>query len=522
MNRTTLSLIAGATALAAVTGFAVLTAPDPTAADDGVATAAARLPVERSSLLCPTPSSSDLAETTYTSFTPVTKGTENEGSAELRPATAGRPAEEGTEENEKESEKESGEDDGGEEEAAASAKPEKPVLEHKKEPGKPVTADTSGGEAPALLGTAEGRFAPGWTVQQTTEVAAGTGRGLQGVTCTAPDTEFWFPGASTATERTDYVHLTNPDGSAAVVDIEVYGKDGALETEVGEGITVKPHSSEPVLLSTLTDEEQTDVTVHVVVRSGRVGAAVQALDNSLGGDWLAASADPAGSLVLPGIPKDATAVRLVVFTPGNVDADLKVQLASPSGLITPAGNETVHVKGGMTSAVDLGDVTRGEAGSLVLTPTDRSVPVVAAVRVLRGKGDDQESAFVPAAREVGLRATSVDNTAKGSTLAVTAPEGAAKVRVTVSAGSEGGTPATETYTIKAGTTQNIEVPVPDDVEGTYALTVEPESDDAPVYASRTLTAPDDGVPAFTVQTLPDDRGMVAVPQTEEDLSVLQK
>ncbi|MFC5953264.1 DUF5719 family protein [Streptomyces pratens] len=520
MNRTTLSLIAGATALAAVTGFAVLTAPDPTAADGGVATAAARLPVERSSLLCPTPSSSDLAETTYTSFTPVTKGTESEGSAELRPATAGQPTEESTKEGE-EGEKESGKD-GGEEKAAESAKPEKPVLEHKKEPGKPVTAETSGGEEPALLGTAEGRFAPGWTVQQTTEVAAGTGRGLQGVTCTAPDTEFWFPGASTATERTDYVHLTNPDDSAAVVDIEVYGKDGVLETEVGEGITVRPHSSEPVLLSTLTDEEQTDVTVHVVVRSGRVGAAVQALDNSLGGDWLAASADPAGSLVLPGIPKDATAVRLVVFTPGNVDADLKVQLASPSGPITPAGNETVHVKGGMTTAVDLGDVTRGEAGSLVLTPTDRSVPVVAAVRVLRGKGDNQESAFVPAAREVGLRATSVDNTAKGSTLAVTAPEGAAKVKVTVSAGSEGGTPATETYTIKAGTTQNIEVPVPDDIEGTYALTVEPESDDAPVYASRTLTAPDDGVPAFTVQTLPDDRGMVAVPQAKEDLSVLQK
>ncbi|GAB2791153.1 DUF5719 family protein [Streptomyces chlorus] len=515
MNRTTLSLIAGATALAAVTGFAVLTAPDPTAADDGVATAV-RLPVERSSLLCPTPSSSDLAETTYTSFTPVTKGTESEGSAALRPAIAGQPAEEGTEDGEK------GGDGEKSAESAKPEKPEKPVLEHKKEPGEPVTADVSGGEEPALLGTAEGRFAPGWTVQQTTEVAAGTGRGLQGVTCTAPDTEFWFPGASTATERTDYVHLTNPDDSAAVVDIEVYGKDGALETETGEGITVKPHSSEPVLLSTLTDEEQTDVTVHVVVRSGRVGAAVQALDNSLGGDWLAASADPAGSLVLPGIPKDATAVRLVVFTPGNVDADLKVQLASPSGLITPAGNETVHVKGGMTTAVDLGDVTRGEAGSLVLTPTDRSVPVVAAVRVLRGKGDNQESAFVPAAREVGLRATSVDNTAKGSTLAVTAPEGAAKVKVTVSAGTEGGTSATETYTIKAGTTQNIEVPVPDDVKGTYALTVEPESDDAPVYASRTLTAPDDGVPAFTVQTLPDDRGMVAVPQAEEDLSVLQK
>ncbi|CAM5649958.1 hypothetical protein SHIRM173S_10359 [Streptomyces hirsutus] len=35
--------------------------------------------------------------------------------------------------------------------------------------------------------------------------------------------------------RTDYVHLTNPDDSAAVVDIELYGKDGVLETDGGGG-----------------------------------------------------------------------------------------------------------------------------------------------------------------------------------------------------------------------------------------------------------------------------------------------
>ncbi|MCZ9341975.1 DUF5719 family protein, partial [Streptomyces sp. TRM76130] len=101
--------------------------------------------------------------------------------------------------------------------------------------------------------------------------------------------------------------------------------------------------------------------VHVGVRSGRVGAAVQALHEKLGGDWLAASTDPAGTLVLPGIPEDAEDVRLVVFTPGDTDADLQVRLASPTGLITPAGYETVRVKAGMTTAVDLADVTRGEA-----------------------------------------------------------------------------------------------------------------------------------------------------------------
>lgn len=497
MNRTTLSLIAGAIALAAVTGFAALTAPD--ASGDGTARAAAQLPVERASLLCPQPSTSDIAETAYTSFTPVTKGTGDKGRAELQAA---------------------GEKPGDGSGKKQTGKAAKPVLEPK-DPGKPVTGTADGAESPALIGLAEGTFAPGWTVQETTEVPAGTGRGLLGTNCTAPDTEFWFPGASTAAGRTDYVHLTNPDDSAAVVDIELYGKDGALKTTVGEGITVKPRSSEPVLLSTLTDQPETNLTVHVSVRSGRVAAAVQALDDKVGGDWLAPSADPAGSVVIPGIPKDATSVRLVAFAPGDQDADLRVRLASPSGLITPAGNETLHVKAGMTAAVDLGDVTRGEAGSLVLTPTDGTVPVVAAVRVGRGKGAKQETAFIPGSRAVGARASVADNRSKGVTLALTAPGRTAEVKVTASAGSEGGTPTTKTYTIKSGTTENVAAPVPSGLKGTYALTVEPVSG-GPVYASRMLETTSDGVFGFTVQPAQDDRGTVAVPDAEQDLSVLQR
>jgi hypothetical protein len=502
VNRTTLSLIAGTAALAAVTGFAVLTTPD--AAGTDTAEAATELPVERTSRLCPAPSISDLAETSYTSFTPVTNGTGSEGKAELRSATTQSGGSAGDKADDK----------------AGKKKADKPVLTPK-QPGTAVTGDSSGADTPALLGTAEGKFAPGWTLQETTEVAAGTGRGLQGVNCTAPDTEFWFPGASTAADRTDYVHLTNPDDSAAVVDIELYGKDGALQSTVGEGITVQPHSSEPVLLSTLTDEKQENLTVHVNVRSGRVAAAVQALDDRLGGDWLAASTDPAGSLVLPGIPKDATAVRLVAFTPGDNDADLKVRLASPSGSITPAGNETLHVKAGMTTAVDLGDVTRGEAGSLILTPTDQSVPVVAALRVVRGKGDNQETAFIPATAPIGARATAAGNSSKGTTLTLTAPTRAAQVKVTASAGSEGGTAVSKTFTIKAGTAQDVQAPVPSGLKGTYALTVEKVSG-GPVYGARTLAATEEGVPGFTIQTLQDDRGTVAVPEADEDLSVLQR
>ncbi|MFD6388300.1 DUF5719 family protein, partial [Streptomyces nigra] len=146
---------------------------------------------------------------------------------------------------------------------------------------------------------------------------------------------------------------------------------------------------------------------------------------------------------------------------------------------------------------------------------------VAAVRVVRGKGAGQETAFIPATRPVGTRATVVDNRAKGTTLSLTAPFGAAEVKVTASAGSEGGTPATKSFTIKAGTTQQVEAPVPSGLKGTYALTVESVSG-GEVHGARTVTDAQDGVSAFTVQTLPDDRGTVAVPKADQDLSVLQQ
>ncbi|MEU8761888.1 DUF5719 family protein [Streptomyces sp. NPDC048659] len=506
MKRTTLSLIAVATALAAVTGVASLTAPDGTAAP--AAQAPARLPVERSSLVCPAPSLSEVAETLYTAYTPPGTGkgrtSETGGStaarAELRPAaTAAGPGD------------------------TAAKKPKAPKAPAPvTKPGTPVTAEADGATAPALTGTANGVLAPGWTVQQTTVNPAGGARGLLGASCTAPDTEFWFPAASTAKQRQDYVHLTNPDDSAAVADIELYGPEGVLKSQITEGIPVPAHSTVPVLLPTLTGEAaQQDVTVHVTTRSGRVGALIGSADDKLGSDWLPASADPSATAVLPGIPADATSVRLVAFAPGDDDADLKIQLVTPTGAIVPASASSLHVKSGMTAGTDLKDLMRGEPGSLLLTPSDpkKRTPVVAALQVVRGKGDRQEVAFIPAAGAIEGRATVADNRAKGSTLSLTAPGAGAEVMITASAGSEGGTPVTKKLTLKAGTTTTLPAPVPEGLKGSYALTVERLSG-GPVHGSRTLELPRDGIPMFTVQNLEDDRGSVIVPTARQDLSVL--
>ncbi|MDX3063875.1 MULTISPECIES: DUF5719 family protein [Streptomyces] len=511
MKSTPLSLIAGAVALAAVTGFAALTAPGEGEATE--AKAAARLPVERSSLLCPAPSSSDLADTTYTSFTPEGESDGEAGTAELNPSVP-LPADDEDPAAGKDEEK-------GEEKDEKDEKPgaDKPVVTLK-DAGKPVTADTSESDAPALIGTATGRLAPGWTAQQTTTTAAGEARGLLGVSCTAPDTDFWFPGAGTAATRQDYVHLTNPDDTAAVADIELFGPEGALESDAGEGITVPPRSSVALLIPTLTSEAVDDVTVHVTTRTGRVGAVVRVAENDAGSDWLTASTDPAETLVLPGIPADATSVHLVAFAPGEDDADVKVQLMGKNTTFAPVGNDTLHIKSRMTASVDLKDVTRGEPGSIRLSPVDGDgTPVVAALRVVRGKGAKQEIAYIPATGPVGDRASVADNRAKGSVLSLTAPGRTAKVEVTASAGSEGGEKTVKTYTVKGGTTLEVTPEVPSGLKGGYALTVRTQSG-GPVHASRTLTVTEGGIQMFTVQTLPDDGGTVEVPAVEQDLSVL--
>ncbi|AZK94340.1 DUF5719 family protein [Streptomyces tsukubensis] len=539
MKRTTQSLLAAVAALTAITGLAALTAPGAREGDAG-AKAPVRMPVERSILLCPSAGTSEAAGTLYTSFTPTAPASPGDppggsggpsgkpapapvpaaGTAELRPAGAPVPAPEGAAKLPKPRQPRTATADGGPRDAAPGAGPA-PVLTAGK-PGAPLAVRAGRGEAPALVGTATAALAPGWTTQQTTVLPSGPARGLLGTTCTAPDTGFWFPGVSTAEGRQDYLHLTNPDDTPAVADIEIHGRDGQAPSSVPDGIPVPAGSGIPVLLSTVTPAELTDATLRVTVRTGRVGAVVRAAEDTVGSDWLAASAEASATAVLPGIPADATSVRLIAFAPGESDAELKIRLAGPRGTIVPAGHESVRVKAGTVTSVDLKGVTRGEAGSLLLDPAepDRPTPFVAALRVVRGTGTAREVAYIPAAGPVGDRASTADNRSTGTTLTLAAPTGAARVRVTVSPpGPAGAAPSVRMYTVAAGTTLAVVPAAPGGPKSTYALTVETVSG-GPVHAARTLAPPLGPVRMFTVQTLSDDRANVPVPEAERDLSVL--
>ncbi|MFH9354765.1 DUF5719 family protein [Kitasatospora sp. NPDC017646] len=530
-GKTTQSLLAAAVVLAAVLGIAEVRPPaGPAKADGGAAPSTAQ--VERTAAVCPQPLQGLTGSTTLTAFTPPGTGTGSatggagwlsDQAAPATPPTAAPSAPATAPPTGSPSGSPSAAPSGSATPAPdRNAAPADAKLTLAK-PGTPATGPATNGDgAPGTGAVATGALAPGFTVTQTTVVTEQRGLGLSGLTCTPESTSFWFAGASTAGDRVDYLSLVNPESSAAVVDIQLYGDKGLIDNDAANGITVAPGSSQSVLLSTLSKGAVTDLAVHVVVRSGRVGAALHAADGSKGADWIPASADPAPTQVLPGLPADTSSARLVVWAPPEDDADLKIQLSGKNGWFTPAGNESIHVKAGMVAAVDLGKVTRDEVAGLRLSPSDdkHAVPVVAGLRVDRTGGNGKsDAAWLTGSNPVGARATVADNRAGASTLFLTSTGDAATVKVTGSAGSGGGTPATKEVQLPAGGTVAIPAPEPAGLNGVFALTVETESG-GPVVAARMLALPTKDVPMFTVQALRDDHSTVQVPQAAQDPAVV--
>ncbi|MFI5532209.1 DUF5719 family protein [Kitasatospora sp. NPDC051853] len=521
-SRTGVSLLAGAVAIGVVFGVAELRPPaDPEASAPAAATSAK---VERTALVCPQPLHGLTGSTALTLFSPQDGGTGGYGAlSDVLPRTSAdvpsaAPAA-------APSAAASGAPAPGASPAPApadAAPADARVVLAK--PGVPVTGPAANADtAPGTTAVATGGYAPGFTISQTTTVTDEQGRGLSGFNCTPTGTSFWFSGASTAGDRVDYVSLVNPDPLVpAVVDLKLFGEKGPIDNPAAEGIALGPGASQAIRLPSLT-KDQKDLAVHVVARSGRIGAGVHAADGTKGSDWIPPSAAPAATQVLPGLAADTSAARLVVAAPGEEDADLKIQVSGRNGWFTPAGFETIHVKAGMVSAVDLGQVTRGEPGALRLSPSDEThpTPVVATLRLDRAQNNKADAAWITGAVPVGPRASIADNRGgNATTLYLTSTgEQEAKVKVTASAGSGGGTPATKEVSIPPGATVALPAPEPAGLNGAFALTVETVSG-GPVTAARMLTVAVKDVPGFTVQAFRDDHSTVRIPQSQPNPAVL--
>jgi hypothetical protein len=265
-----------------------------------------------------------------------------------------------------------------------------------------------------------------------------------------------------------------------------------------------------MLLSSLVQpgNDGQNLAIHVLVRSGQVAAALHETQDGNGSDWIPATTLDS-SAVIPGLPGDVQKFGLTVAVPGDADADLKIQLASQNGWITPAGHETIHVKAGMVDYVDLSNLTHGQPAALRLTPSDpKQASAFVASVFASGHGD---IAYLSGTEPLTRRGTVAGNQS-GASILLTAPNGAATV--TVSSIGNGGSPTTKTVQITAGSTVAVQPQAPAGAS-TFAVTITPTSG-GPVYAAREIGDKD----GLTIQQIPDDSSTVLIPTVIQNPAIL--
>jgi hypothetical protein len=219
---------------------------------------------------------------------------------------------------------------------------------------------------------ATGSVAASIAVDEHSLVTAGRNRGLYGVACAEPQTDWWFAGADGRVGYDDTLVLTDPSTTAASVELSLWGARGPVSNSQVDMVRVPAGGVTNVPIPKIAPDEAT-LTVHVHASSGSVTAALldrrSAALNSHGGDYIPPTRPPARSAVVPGFTAGAGLRVLYLTDPGPVDAAVSLRLVTPSGSFVPAGDEQVVVHAGHTTMVKLDRAFAGATGAVTLTST---------------------------------------------------------------------------------------------------------------------------------------------------------
>ena len=301
--------------------------------------------------------------------------------------------------------------------------------------------------------------AEGWSVSasgtmaQAMEAEVAQSSGLASVRCGEPGSDIWFvgPGQQNGAAQIQ-LDLMNIDSLAASVDVSVITDAGQAQAGNDTGITVPPHQTVTESLSS-TGSGSSVVAIEVHTSIGRVAADVSEGSSHGAASWLPSAAAPSTELVIPGVPPSGSAAGLFLAVPGTSSAKVNVLAITPQGHYRPFGSQAVDLPGESASYVALTPLG-GTAAALEITS---NVPVVAGVLV-PGSG---AGAFTAATAPISEQAVVAGNTT-GSGLAasvvLSAPAGAARVRLTeIAQASSGGTAGTgvtgsQVVSVRAGRT----------------------------------------------------------------------
>lgn len=365
---------------------------------------------------------------------------------------------------------------------------------------------------------ARGAMAGGLEVEQTDMADKGADRGLAGVRCTAPGTDMWFLGPGPVDAHDIELHLGNVDDQPAAVDVEALSGEGPLDTTDGRGTTVAPHSGRMIGIGKssegLGDIVKTArvLALHVRVTTGRASAAVRVrAGDKKGVDWMPLASPPAREVVVPGLPSGGGHRQLLVAVPDGADAQVKVQVITPTGMFAPEGQDRIDAPAQTVTPVDLEQALSGKPAAVRLS-SDR--PIIAGFTATVGA----DVAYGAATAPLGGGGV-VSGNREGTVVLLTAPTGAARVWLgTVTAQGPAGAP--QEVTVAAGRTIEVKVPVPQGGDEGFGVLVTPRPGSPAVYGARVLTSGKGDKRLCTVLPVGPAPISVAQPAVAESLTSL--
>lgn len=235
-------------------------------------------------------------------------------------------------------------------------------------------------------------------------------RGFAAAACTAPSSDAWIVGGSTAVGRTALLTIANPGTVSSTVSLEIYTEEGLVEAAGTNGIIVAAGSQRVVSLAGFAPSLES-LAVHVTSRGGPVAAAIQqsivrGIDPG-GVDIVGSTGVPSTILELPGLTiANGVGVQGLLGLEGYADLDtvLRVLVPGPDAAsatvsITPAveggvtAGFTLDLEPGIVTDVPLDDLEDGVYSIRVET----DAPVVAALRASAVDDEDVDLAWYTAA-----------------------------------------------------------------------------------------------------------------------------
>ncbi|CAB4908139.1 unannotated protein [freshwater metagenome] len=224
-----------------------------------------------------------------------------------------------------------------------------------------------------------------------------TGSWAGGTICSDPAASQWFVGGSADITSRGKLFLVNSGLSESVADVYIWSGSAPA---TAKAISIKANSYQSLGLDSLAPGESS-IVVRVVSRSGRLNAFI--VDErgkglrTLGGDLVSPGIAPSKQIYIPAIPlqqkiKNAPPQQLRLLAPGDVDANVSVEIISGDGRFTPVGFDDIILKKGQVMNFPISPAVNSSVYGIKINSDE---PIVAGVFANVGK-DFVWSSSVPA------------------------------------------------------------------------------------------------------------------------------